>query len=161
MKDLVMFMEAELRNWLLEYFPNLEFLEEPIKDDNIIGVALINDNGPVWVIVYDEDQIINEVKYHLFNEYEIMNLEIEHINQESLKYYNSNIINLDLGVSTPILMHDYSFDQCAASRFDKMYDSYLMLEDISLIEEALKIIKYKDTMLYVPLDQIDQIINYS
>ena len=152
-----MFMEHDLRNWLWEFFPNLRFFNEPITDDSIIGVALINDDGPHWVAVYEESLVMTDLRNYFFNE----NGDEDTSDEDALEWYNYNVLGSYIGKNTPVFMHDYSVGECAASRFNKYYETYIILDDTSSIEEAIDIITEKDTMLYVPLEQVEQINNYS
>jgi hypothetical protein len=148
MRDLEMFIETELRDWLLEYFPCLEFFEEPVTDESILGVALVDDKGPNWVTVYDDYKVrldfFGDVVDSDSDDYEIKYSKFI----ENCKYNGEN---------TPVLVIDTM--ECFGLRGNQQCQNYIMLDDIASLQEAYNIID-KDTMLYVPLDSIDQVSNY-
>ena len=55
-------INLELRNTLSELFPEILFYDSPVNDDSIMGLACVYDDGFHWVIVYNEDMLLNHLK---------------------------------------------------------------------------------------------------
>jgi hypothetical protein len=143
-------INLELRNTISELFPEILFYESPVNDDSIMGLACVYDDGFHWVIVYNEDMLLNHLKDY-FNKND----------DEALEYYDFNILGRFDGQSTPLFAVNYSNNECCASRFSKFYEKYFTLEQARNLSDAYNCLQENDsTFLFVPLSQIRQMQEY-
>ena len=54
--------DAILREQFSQLFPDLIFYDHPVSDNSVSGVALIYDEAPVWVVVYDEYLLMQNLR---------------------------------------------------------------------------------------------------
>jgi len=144
-------MNETLRDNIWELFSDVIIYNSPISDDDIIGMGLIYDSDYNWVVVYDENKVIDT----LIKEFSGS----EDPETDAIEYYNYNIIGGYLGPQTPIFMHDFEFNECIASRCSDSYESYIKLDSISSLHEAYEIVGNKKTFLFVPIDEIESVKN--
>lgn len=142
-------MNETLRDNFWEYFPDLIFYDSPVSDDSIIGLALLFDQDFCWSVVYDENLVLNSLVEQFSDS--------EDPETEALEYYNFNILGGYIGSSTPIFMHDFEDNECVASRFSRMFDNYITLENLSHLNHAFEVVKNENTFLFVPSNQLDKI----
>jgi len=142
-------MNETLRDNLWELFPDCIIYNSPVSDDNIVGVALIYDNDFHWVVVYDENLVLNT----LIEEFS----ESTDAETDAIEYYNYNIIGGYHGPRTPLFMHNFEENECIASRCSQTYESYICLQNIESMQEAFEIVREQNVFLYVPLDSIESI----
>ena len=144
-----------LRNTVWELFPEVMFYDEPVSDEAICGLALINDEGPNWIVAYDRDRVLELLSEYFYgynqNESDL----------EALEWYHYNVLGSYIGQTTPLFIENFYPDllefEFAAQRFYHDYESYIKLDNITSLAKAYEIVTSQDTFLYVPLERIEDI----
>ena len=139
----VKFNVSEIRDNLWELFPDLIFLDEPVDDSLIHGLALIYDEGPEWVVAYDKRKLITKLTDYFHDE------------EQAWEWFEYNILGSYLGPATPVFI-----DNIQTQRFNAEYDcsDIFEIEHLNTLEEAFEVLEeYNDNMLLVPLDQVENI----
>ena len=137
---------TSLRQNLFEFFPDIVFYDQPVSDDTIAGVALIDDNGLTWVVAYDE--------YYLLSELEKSFSDVD----EATEWYEYNVVGGYIGHTTPIFIN---FCENTARRFDNFYESVKTMADFERVEDAFNYVQSNDQgVVFVQLDQINYIENW-
>ena len=144
-------MNETLRDNIWELFSDVIIYDSPVSDDDIVGMGLIYDSDYNWVVVYDENKVLNT----LIQEFS----DSEDPETDAIEYYNYNIIGGYLGPQTPIFMNDFESDECMASRCSDTYEAYVTLDSVSSLYEAYELVSSKKTFLFVPLEDIERIKN--
>lgn len=135
------------RTYLAGIFPNLIFYNEPVTDDCILGVAFLYDHndGFVWCVAYCYESILS-LLFNDFGSYE-----------ESLDWYDYNILGTHAGHATPAFLN---LSENTASRFNRDFDSIIGLDFVKNINSAYEMVKNNKTVLFVPMSDIEEIVNY-
>lgn len=136
---------TEPRNYLAGYFPDLIFYNEPVLDSSILGVALASNNleGADWCVAYSESEVLNQLVQYFDNQ------------EEAIDWYDYNILGTWAGTTTPVFINE---EHNEAFRFGD-YEIF-GLQDITTIEAAYKTVQEYQCILFVPMDEIDSIIDY-
>jgi hypothetical protein len=138
-----------IREHINNYFPNILFFDAPVTDESIVGLSLINDNGPAWAVTYDEDKIMNDL-LTIFED-------SEDPYQYALEWFDFNVIGSYIGPETPVFINQ-NFDH--AVRFHSIYESILRMKDFQNMQEALELIDNNDEVIYfVSLEELDKLIH--
>jgi|688.fasta_scaffold00302_70 hypothetical protein len=138
-------MDENLRNNLGELFPELVFFDDPVKDSSIVGLGLLNDNGPAWCVVYDENLVINDLLSEFGDE------------QDAIDWYSYNTAGTYCGETTPIFIHENDYNDFPASRIGREFLSFYRLHDIKDYEQALHLVSNENFFVFVGLNQLDEI----
>jgi hypothetical protein len=140
-------MNENLRNDLWEFFPDLIFFDHPVNDTSIVGLALLNDDGPSWCIVYDEGLVLNDLVKEFDDEI------------DAIEWYNFNTAGSYCGSATPLFIHDNEDNDFPASRIGSEITQYFSLNDVKNFEHALSLVEDQSSFLFVKLNQLDEIKN--
>jgi hypothetical protein len=133
-----------IRDTLWELFPDLIFFDFPVNDDSIAGLAIVNDNGPNFVLVYDETQSMTDIISSFQNK------------EEAEKFLKCHVTSAYLGETTPMFIQ--TFDVFAGTRSNKYLNNYKLLFNFDSIDKAFDFIDQNpDYFIFLHKNDIDLI----
>ena len=134
--------------------PGLTYYNDPIQDRSIIGIALIYDEGPRWVLAYDFWSCVDDIDDSV--EKTLYGLENE-INSENaaLEYFEYNVLNSYIGYDTPVFIEvDENY---IATRFNQTLKPKVLKKFDSLYHAYEQVMNEHDLYIFVPLSDINLI----
>lgn len=138
-------------NWW-EMFPDLIFFDEPICDESICGLALVDDGGPSWAVAYDYEDVMQRlVEYFSDSEDQDEDYDPELSAEEWFSY---NTIGSYVGAATPVFM---GLDSDRALRFSLEYDKVVRFQDVASMEEVVELLGNSGCLFFVDLEHVDRI----
>ena len=134
-----------IREHIGEFFPESLFFDTPVNDDSIIGISLIYDDGPTWVVTYGEEETLSDLEKYFSTANEPT--------EEAIQWFDQNILGTDLGHQTPVFIHTH-FEQ--AYRYNTFYENILTTKSIISIKEAIDIVE-KDhaAIFFVSFEELE------
>jgi hypothetical protein len=135
----------DIREHLGSFFPDIIFFDSPVTDDCIIGLSLVYDDGPSWVVTYEEDKTIEAISKSFDD--------IEDPYESAVEWYDFNVLGSYVGHCTPVFMND-SFN--TAVRFHTYYENVYPIEHFEDMQQALDaVVNDNEAMVFVQLSKID------
>jgi hypothetical protein len=124
-------------------FPELIFFDDPISDDDIIGIALVLDESPTWVVAYDGDKTLMTIANSFFKNEKMA---LEDAIFDAWEWYENNTLGSYLGADTPVFINKLNN---TANRFQ--YDlNIINFNECDTLYQAMERIN-ANTLFYVPL----------
>lgn len=136
-----------IREDLFEYFPDLIFLDAPIEDSNILGISLVFDKEPTWVVTYSDSLVLSSIKK--------MFQDSESPFNDAIKWFEDNVESSWVGPETPMFLDT---TENVATRNSVTFEDVLALDEVSSLYEATKMIsKNPRSILYVPYSEVPKL----
>ncbi len=114
-----------IREKLFDQIPEIALYNEPVSDASVIGVAIINDNGPTIIAAYDEECVLDDLYCDFADS--------EDPGEDAIEWYNFNIIGGYIGKTTPVFVNTES---SIAVRFNQYFEDIKSIRDFEDIESA-------------------------
>ncbi len=121
---------TNIREKIFDKVPEIALYNAPVSDESIIGVAIINDDGPTIVAAYDEESVLDD----LYNDFS----DSEDPYEDAIEWYNFNIIGGYIGKPTPVFVNVESSN---AVRFSQYYETVQNIKQFDNLESAKAYIK--------------------